>query len=819
MRRAAAMPAPAARGRAIAGAAIGTWPGRIALLVLAAMLVGGVYRAVAAPGGPSYRTQPVTRGTVTQMVLVFGAIDASAAVKLSFKTAGKVARVMTSVGDTVTVGKPLAQLDTGDLVIALSGAKASLANAQARYDQTLAGASAEDIAIARNAVDAAQRQFDQSQGSTQNDVRAAQQSLDNARAALERARQTSAADVDAARAGLDRIRTNYASARATFSGTIARIKADLGAYQTAIDDAKAQVSTALGLAGDPALNADVQPSLNSAIVSLNTAATSAFVPVQDALRDVLASADALSTAAAAFDAAASSGGDAAAAVTQYQSAQARYQVDAARLSTALDGPAALVASAASAVVAANNALNTVYRSGNARYDDARAALAVVTPLLTTDAQIAVQIKTEIAQAGSALLTVGDAIGGSLVAAQQAYQSAQARANAAVTAAESAVTTAQRALATAGDRAAAQVTTQQSALRSAQLGLEKASASARATDIAAAYANVLAAQATVDRATADLANATLTAPSAGTVTAVNGREGEQVGGASAVGPFIVLQPASAIALRGTVGEGDVTKLKVGQAATVALEAAGTATALRGRVTSIDPSGTIQQGVATYSVEVTVEEAGAAAAPGMTATAAVVIARKADVLTVPVAAVHFKDGRRSVLVMNGGAPTATDITIGIADDAAVEVTAGLREGQEVVVSESVATAQGSARVTATGPFSYPAPADPTLERIAVIVQVTNRSADDLVINLADFIARDADHRIYPSDPQATAADARVVRSVAALRGQSGVRPLPAMTLRKDDVLVGFVVFSVPAGTRPVQLIFRQTDADVVVDLTGR
>jgi len=817
MRGTVAMPA-ATRGGALAGAALGTWRGRIALLALAAISVAGVYRVVAAPGGASYRTQPVARGTVTQTVIVFGAIDSSAALKLNFKASGKVARVTATVGETVPAGRPLAQLDTGDLQIALATAKAGLANAQARYDQTLAGASAEDIALARNAVDAAQRLSDQTQTTAQGDVSAAQQALDNARSALDRARQSAAADVDTARVALERIRTNYTSSRATFSTTVARIASDVAAYLAAIDQAKAQVSIALAAAGDPALSADVQPSLNSAITSLTTAETSAFAPVQDALRDVLSSADRLTTAAAAFDAAVASGGDVTAAVTQFQSAQARYGIDATRLSTAVDGPAGLVASASAAVVSANNALNTIYRAGNARYDDARAALAVVTPILSSDTQLAAALKTELAQAGTALQVVGDAVSGSFTSALQAAAFAKARADASVTAAESAVSAAQKALATGQDRAATQVSSQQSALRTAQLTLEKTSASARATDIAAAYANVLAQQAGVDKATADLANATLVAPSAGTITAVNGREGEFVTGGNALTAFIVFQPSSAVALRGTVGEAAIAKLRVGQEATVAVEAAGSTKALRGRVTSVDPSATVQQGVAAYSVEVTVDEAGVVAAPGMTGTASVVVARKADALTVPAAAVHDKDGKRAVTVWSDGRPTETEVAVGIADDSAVEITSGLREGQEVVVSEG-ATAPGSARVTASAPFSYPTMGDPSLERIAVVVQVTNRSQDDLVISLTDFIARDTQHRLYPADPQATAADARVVRAVASLRGMNGVRPLQPLTLRKDDVLVGFVVFSVPAGTRPSQLVYRQTDADVVVDLTAR
>jgi hypothetical protein len=79
----------------------------------------------------------------------------------------------------------------------------------------------------------------------------------------------------------------------------------------------------------------------------------------------------------------------------------------------------------------------------------------------------------------------------------------------------------------------------------------------------------------------------------------------------------------------------------------------------------------------------------------------------------------------------------------------------------------------------------------------------------------VARDAERRIYPANPAATAADARSVAGPPNLRG---ALPLPTITLRGDDVLSGFVVFDVPAGVRPVQVIWRQTDNDHVASLAA-
>ena len=50
------------------------------------------------------------------------------------------------------------------------------------------------------------------------------------------------------------------------------------------------------------------------------------------------------------------------------------------------------------------------------------------------------------------------------------------------------------------------------------------------------------------------------------------------------------------------------------------------------------------------------------------------------------------------------------------------------------------------------------------------------------------------------------------------QRGTLPLPTITLRGDDTISGFVVFDVPAGKQPVELIWRQSDTDTVALLSA-
>jgi hypothetical protein len=131
-------------------------------------------------------------------------------------------------------------------------------------------------------------------------------------------------------------------------------------------------------------------------------------------------------------------------------------------------------------------------------------------------------------------------------------------------------------------------------------------------------------------------------------------------------------------------------------------------------------------------------------------------------------------------------------------------------------SACSTQASPLTAASGPLDYPSSVIPPLERVAIFVTITNHGQDDLLINPADFVARDADHRIYPSHPAATVSDSNLVRLTAG--PGPDVLPLPTVTLRQADVLSGFIVFDVPQGVRPVELVWRQVDSDQVAPLSA-
>lgn len=627
---------------------------RVGAAAIAALLAASACSA--APAAPELRTAVVARGSVTQTVTVSGSVSAANQIRLNFKTGGRLAEVYVAPGQQVTAGQPLARLDTTDLSLALNQAQASVGSAQANYDRTIAGASPEDLAIARQSVDNAQRSLTETQKTTQNDVVGAQQSLAKAQ-------------------------TNYVAAKNNFGLLTQAIPTDIRAYQSGIVSAQTQVAQAQSDLGAATQTSDVrsaQSSLNLAQAALANAASFSNGVLAGALSDYASAASALINAYGVFDTMVSGGTDPSSANASYQLAQTAYVTAATRLGNAIDAPNGQLAAAQTSVTAAQNALNSTASKGDTTLDQSRNDVQALQNTLTAEQQLASATKAKIAQAGTAVGTITDAVTGTLVASLQGLAAAQ-------------------------DRTTSTVQGAQSALRSAKLSLQKTAASAKSFDIAASYASVLSQQANLESAQNNLANATLKAPSAGVVASVNSQVGEFVSGGGTANPFILLADLSGVALHGTIGEADVAKLRLGQVATLTVDAVGTAR-MTGKVSALDPLATIAQGVPVYGVDVLIDIPNPQIRPGMSGTAAIIIASRQNVLTVPNLAVRTANGRRYVQVLKDGHPVDTDVTFGISNDTVTEVTSGLQEGETVVLPQpraAVSGAPGGVRIGGGGP----------------------------------------------------------------------------------------------------------------------
>jgi HlyD family secretion protein len=194
-------------------------------------------------------------------------------------------------------------------------------------------------------------------------------------------------------------------------------------------------------------------------------------------------------------------------------------------------------------------------------------------------------------------------------------------------------------------------------------------------------DVAALRAVLAQAIANREKAIIKAPIDGVVTKVYKDPGETV---STVDPIIdLLSPHYQVKV--DISETDVSKLSVGDEATITLDAFGEDTKFKGKVISIDPGSTEIQDVVYYKVTVSLEDSDKVK-PGMTANVAVKTNEKNNVLIIPFRSIRTRsDGTKYVKVLENGNSTEKNVTLGLrGDEGKVEITSGLKEGDLVILS---------------------------------------------------------------------------------------------------------------------------------------
>lgn len=224
---------------------------------------------------------------------------------------------------------------------------------------------------------------------------------------------------------------------------------------------------------------------------------------------------------------------------------------------------------------------------------------------------------------------------------------------------------------------------------AQVALDKQPLQIRLLEIALAQA-----QLQLESAQRTLKETTLVAPIDGTVTALNIREGEMVGGGQ---PAVVLSDLATLIVEINLDETDVAGVSVGQRAIVTLDAFPGAE-ITGTVTAIAPVAQVQSGVVLYPVTIRLAPTELPIRGGMTADVEIVTASRENVLLVPLRAIQSTDGEAFVLRRGAGGFERVPVTLGLTNDVEVEIVAGLSEGDVVsVVAAPVQSTQGN-----FGPF---------------------------------------------------------------------------------------------------------------------
>jgi HlyD family secretion protein len=244
---------------------------------------------------------------------------------------------------------------------------------------------------------------------------------------------------------------------------------------------------------------------------------------------------------------------------------------------------------------------------------------------------------------------------------------------------------------------AQATAQLAALQERPTGSELAAAAAQVAqaeaslaqlqgrpspeDVAVLEAQVEESTLALAQTTSQLEDAMITAPFAGTILAVQVREGEW---ASPGAPAIVLATDSLV-LEVNVDEVDVAGLAEGQAAHLSFSALKDSD-VGGMVSFVAPSSTNVGGAVAYAVEISFDPGAFPVRLGMTADVDIVVDSADDALLVPNRAIEAdrEEGRYYVTRQKAlGATERLEVRIGLRDQANTQILEGVEEGDRLVL----------------------------------------------------------------------------------------------------------------------------------------
>ncbi len=150
----------------------------------------------------------------------------------------------------------------------------------------------------------------------------------------------------------------------------------------------------------------------------------------------------------------------------------------------------------------------------------------------------------------------------------------------------------------------------------------------------------------------------------------------------------------------IAEIDVTKVKAGQKVTLTFDSIADVT-FTGVVAGINKLGTVSSAVTSYPATIEFDSSSDKILPNMSVSASIITNIKDNVVKVPNGSVVTQSGQTAVRELQKGELIFAPVTVGIKSDSETEITEGVKEGDEVVVSVSTPSTTNSS--TSTSPFS--------------------------------------------------------------------------------------------------------------------
>lgn len=213
----------------------------------------------------------------------------------------------------------------------------------------------------------------------------------------------------------------------------------------------------------------------------------------------------------------------------------------------------------------------------------------------------------------------------------------------------------------------------------------------------------AAQNKLSDAQAALANYSVVAPFDGMVGSLTAQPDVDISSGGTAVTMITNQKIATLALN----EVDASKVAVGQKATLTFDAIDSLS-MTGEVAEVSPLATVSQGVVSYTVKIAFDTQDDRIKSGMSVSASIVTEVKADVLTVPNSAVKSQNGQYYVqtlantsstnansagLVTSSQTPVNIPVTTGVTNGTLTEIVTGLKEGEQVITQTVKSTTQSA------------------------------------------------------------------------------------------------------------------------------
>jgi len=605
---------------------------------------------------PQYTTVAAEIGSLKQTVSLTGTVKPVKELALNFLSAGRINNLPVKIGDQVSAGQLLAELDYGSLLLRKSEAEAGLQIAQANLNKLLSGASQQAIAVNRSSVEQAissqrmaQIELDKVKKTAAENIKQAEKSVNDLYSSAadtptvqEQAVITAQTNLDnAQRTGQQNINNSRSSGLIIFGDKIAAAKIALDNINTILTD-------------------------NNAKYVLSVKDSSYLQRTKEARNLAL---------------------DNYAAVSQAVSA------------------AKNASDTQSFIVAANKAKQFLNQTALAINYSYSMLEATITSNNFTQGQLD-NYKGIISNQSS---QINRAITAAETAAQN-YHNAQSNSETTVASAQDSLEQARVALENAKLAAAnnlstvrlasdRQISTAQSQLDNANKAVDVAKAQlasitapARSADIALAQGQISQAQANLASAQKQIDDSRLFSPLDGVVTQVNYEVGEQFSAAGKA--LIMVLVNNSFDIEVDVTEADINKIKVGNLVEITLDAFGDDTIFHGQVYFIEPAQTVIQDVVYYKVKISFSDSQEVKSltearqisikAGMTANTTITTDQRENIVKIPGRAIVEKDnGVKVVRILKDNKLQEIPAAIGLrGDEGLVEVLGGVQPGDQVV-----------------------------------------------------------------------------------------------------------------------------------------